>query len=455
MTVGNVRVISVIEAPENNKGPQEDNKRDASLWNWLHIGSILIVFAICGSSIFSVPRINTIFYPEYWYETIYFFVFPVFYSSVNISFNCSVFLKEKRLRSVPIVLKVFAWNMLQWMGSYIACYIIWVLILELNHPMPLLLVICQLYTWVALLYGIWILFPRDLMDGSDFRNKMKTYILYSSWWLVMHTQKDILTFIFANKSIYIEWMFAIILPCLKEANKRILTKLVHKMAGADDEASNVLLGIIINVHYSLFIAIRLSGSQIPTIVCMTTIEFMLHLKMTYDLVLLQNKIGIDRNEAKDLKKAKQKAVMKLVLAELCEGMVPLAYAVGFSMMYNGPNYALFGVANLALEDLSRMFGVMFVLFFVDILSVLLNGCMLWVLIDLNIAQEISNVLQKYWHVMVLKLSITIFLTFNSKDINFGCDWTLTFPWITDEGRMMMIQNSTDLTELEKLHLLSN
>ena len=271
----------------------------------------------------------------------------------------------------------------------------------------------------------------------------------------MHIQKDILTFIFANRSIYLEWMFAIMLPCVKEGNKRILTKQVQRMAGGDNEASNVLLGIIINVHYSLFIATRLSGSQIPTIICMTTIEFMLHLKMTYNLVQLQNKIGLDQNATKDLKIAKKKATIKLVLAELCEGMVPLAYAIGFSMMYNGPNYLVLGGANLEFEDVSRMFGVMLVLFSVDIVSVLLNGSLLWVLIDFNIVQEISNVLQKYWHVIALKLSLTIFLTFNSKDINLGSDWTLTFPWITDEGRAMMIQNSTDLTELEKLHLLSN
>ena len=102
-----------------------------------------------------------------------------------------------------------------------------------------------------------------------------------------------------------------------------------------------------------------------------------------------------------------------------------------------------------------MFGVMLVLFSVDILSALLNGFILWVLIDLNIAREISNVLQKYWHVIALKLILTIFLTFNSEEINLGSDWTLTFPWITDEGRVMMIKNSTVLTELEKLHLLSN
>ena len=34
--------------------------------------------------------------------------------------------------------------------------------------------------------------------------------------------------------------------------------------------------------------------------------------------------------------------MKLVLAEIVEGLVPLAYAIGFAMAYYGPNGHLVG-----------------------------------------------------------------------------------------------------------------
>ena len=57
--------------------------------------------------------------------------------------------------------------------------------------------------------------------------------------------------------------------------------------------------------------------------------------------------------------------------------------------------------------------------------------------------------------MVLKLSLTIFLTLRSKDLNSGTDWTLKFPWITDEGRQTMIFNSTTLSEAEKAILLNS
>ena len=220
MDTSSIRVISVKEISGKTKSNPENPNRDASLWNWLHIFSILGAFTFfCGFPFFFIPRDNTIFYPEYWYDPIYRGLpFITLIAACNTPFNCSVFLKEDRLRSIPIILKMYAWNMMNWTGAYTACYIVWVLILERNHPMPLLLVPCQFYAWVTILYGIWILFPRDLMNGNEFRNKMKTYILYSSWWLVMHIQKDIITFIFANRSVYIEWMFAILLPFVKEGN---------------------------------------------------------------------------------------------------------------------------------------------------------------------------------------------------------------------------------------------
>ena len=463
MSADNIVVISVEAISEENEETENQSRKSlshshqnsVSMWNWFYIIGILTVFMLLGSPVFFIPRHNTIFYQEYWYDPIKPLMFFTLYSAANIIFNCSVFTKEKSLRSITLLLKVYAWNIFNWAGFYTLCYIAWVFYLEQNHPMPLLGTVCTLYSWSALLCGVWLLFPRDLMEETEFRNKMKTYVLYSSWWLVMHVQKDILTIMFANRSVYIEWTFALMVPCVKEMNKRVLIKLVHKMAGGEDETSNVLLGIIINVHYALFIAIRLSGSQITTIICMTTIDFILHLKMTYDLIRIQNKTASIQNEKDDLERARKKTIAKLVLAELCEGMVPLAYALGFSMMYLGPNSSIFGSSNMKFDDVVRMFGVMLALFSIDIISVALNACLLWVLAELNIAQEFCKILKKYWHIMALKLSLTIFLTLNSKDINLGSDFSLNFSWITDEGRMMMIYNSTDLSEMEKMILLSN
>ena len=211
----------------------------------------------------------------------------------------------------------------------------------------------------------------------------------------------------------------------------------------------------VNVHYVLFIAIRLTGFHVTTVISMVTIEFMMHLKMAYNLIKLQNKVAADQDEKEGLERIIKKTLTNLVLAELCEGLVPVGYSIGFSLMCFGPNAHIFGQSNTTLLNLFEMFRIMILLFGIDIFSALLNGVLLKTIGKININGEFCEVLKKYWHFMVLKLSLTIFLTLRSKDLNSGTDWTLKFPWITDEGRQTMIFNSTTLSEAEKAILLNS
>ena len=456
-----VTMIRVKEMPKNKLGEEnyirtvgDSEYINISCWNWLHIFTILILFTLIGSPLFLIPKQNSIFYPHYWYESYFNVVITGLYSAANILLNCSVFTKNKSLTSPRIFIKIWAWNILNGIIPYTICYVIWVLYLGKNWPMPFV-ELGKMFAWAALLYGIWFLFPKKLLNDEDFRRKLRTYILYSLWWFVMNLQRDILTIVFKHRSAYMEWIFAFVIPCVRELNRKVLTKLVHRMAGSEDEPSTVLLGLTVNVHYALFIAIRLTGFHFTTVISMVIIEFMMHLKMAYSLTKLQNKVATNQNEEERLKRKIKKTAMNLVLAELCEGLVPIGYSIGFSLMCFGPNAHIFGQSNTTLLNLFEMFKIMVLLFGIDILSALLNGVLLKTISKIDINRKFCEVLKKYWHFMVLKLSLTIFLTLSSKDLNSGTDWTLKFPWMTDEGRQTMIFNSTTLSEAEKAILLNN
>ena len=113
-------------------------------------------------------------------------------SATNLLLNCSVFTQNKTLTSIQLILKITAWNILNYSIIHSICYSIWVLYLEKNHPMPFSGLIA-LPVWIALLCGIWILFPAELLSEEEFKKHLKTYVLYSIWWFVMNIQKDILT----------------------------------------------------------------------------------------------------------------------------------------------------------------------------------------------------------------------------------------------------------------------
>ena len=66
-----------------------------------------------------------------------------------------------------------------------------------------------------------------------------------------------------------------------------------------------------------------------------------------------------------------------------------------------------------------------------------------------------DLMEKYWWIMAIKLSLRIAIFFCYNDINGAMDYTLKFEWISENGRFDLIRNANDLSLTEKLHLLPN
>ena len=97
--------------------------------------------------------------------------------------------------------------------------------------------------------------------------------------------------------------------------------------------------------------------------------------------------------------------------------------------------------------------MMLILFGVDTISVIVNAIILKKYTDVNLLREFCLILKRYWLFMAIKFGSSMFVNYASRDINFGMDSTGEFGWITKEGRIQLILNSTDLSEEEKSLLL--
>ena len=214
----------------------------------------------------------------------------------------------------------------------------------------------------------------------------------------------------------------------------------------ENERANVSLTLSINFHYGLWVAISLVGATPTTMFCMVIVELLLQLNMSYEIVKQHRKIH-DQEQAT---LNKRKAVLKLLLAELSEGLVPLAYAICFSMALYGPNAKLIGnVGNgywqyKAVDDASLTFLVMFGLFAFDLVCSLMNSIIIWVFSNVNLFDEFCSIMQKYWYITALKMTNNICHHFFGKDINLANDWTLKFAWIAKNENFSTMSNSTYL-----------
>ena len=145
---------------------------------------------------------------------------------------------------------------------------------------------------------------------------------------------------------------------------------------------------------------------------------------------------------------RKNAILRLVLAELCEGIVPLAYIICFSMAFYGPNAKLIGnVKNgcwqfEVVDDVNLTFIFMLILFAIDLVCFSLNASIVWFYCSLNIFNEICYVVQKYWYIMALKLTFIIQFNFFMNDVNLGLDTSFQFSWVNDNQNCSLHSNST-------------
>ena len=108
-----------------------------------------------------------------------------------------------------------------------------------------------------------------------------------------------------------------------------------------------------------------------------------------------------------------------------------------------------------IEDLGPLLFSMVILLVFDVLSVLVTSGVLWKVASINMLQEFRDGIDKYWLFFIIKLGSFWAGYFALTDINLGMDSTWSFDWITPEGRRCLINNSTDLTDEEKITLMTD
>ena len=231
-------------------------------------------------------------------------------------------------------MKIYLWTVTIYITPICIIYFFWVIINDMNYPLPFIGLVDLVVGMIFQVLGTFFLYPSDLLEDMNFRKQLKTNVKIYYWWM----------------------------------------------------------SLALNVHYAFFITIRLADAQVFTVVSIMVIDFLFHLTYAYKIIQIHSRRATNDRDVEIRKKDQHKAILKLVMAEIVEGIVPLAYAIGFMIAYFGPNAMLIGNvrsgiwAYKAVEDIE------------------------WLLI---------------------------------------VDMTTNFSWLSNEGRMNFINSSTELKNEEK------
>ena len=435
-----ISVIDMKNVPCEGKTDLLERNKESEPKNYLK--SVLIstgTIALCVLFFIpwtTVPRTDSIRYQSYWFETWLPHVTLTILDAAAQLLNLTVWTKENSLATLSTFLKVFLSHLVPHIGVYLISYLVWSAHLGFNHPLPYLGFVVFLVEMSASKIGLWFVLPTQLLGNQEFRRKLWVYMLYCFASVMVINLTETLSYLFLNPPGGIQLLVPFIFVAIRELDYRIRAKCVEKMVQEDDEASLALIDIIVNVTYAFFVAVRTVEIEISTVGLLLAMEFLLHLKMTYQIIKEHKRIGLD-NVEDDNKNLKSTLVI-LILTELIEGFVPFIHGICMAMAYYGPNSNL--LANIGdtywgtkIEDINPVLISMIVLFAVDFLRVIITSVILWKVIKINFFREFQRVLESYWLFMVIYFAFGEAVYIATTDINLGTDTSGKFLWIDQEG----------------------
>ena len=450
--------MTLDEVNENSK-KKESKFSSRDLFEALGISAFGIIGFTCLFTVpwTSIPRTDSIIYQSHWMEVLLPWATTLLLLNGTQVLELRTWTKEKELISIWNYLKIYALHLIPYAILYFSSHIIWTVYLQFNHPMPNLFFILMLvFTIRAIEY--WFLLPSNLLSKNDFRQKLKMYTFYFLWIQPSILIREVLASLYGDPPGGYQFLVPFMVVGCREIDRRVRSIMVRKMAGDTDEDAIALLTVTIGTEYSIFNAIRLVGAELSTICCTVGIDFVLHLKMTLQIIKEHKRITNDGTQIVNTENNFK--ITTLILAELIEGFTPLTYALCILMAYKGPNSHLFSnIGNSywgkEIEDLNSVFVTMSILFGVDTFSVLINSFCFWKAMNINMMSKFCQVLRKYWYFIAIFLS-SLMVQYNATlDVNFGVDDTQAFQWISNEGWINLVNESKVLRNEEKVELMAN
>ena len=420
-----------------------------------HFG-IIAISVIFATPWTSIPRTDSIIYQSHWME--------VNLPSATIALlvvgsrflQLKTWLNEDKFMSIWIYLKMYLMDLFLWNLLTSLSYVIWSGYYKFNHPLPQLgLLVIPM--WILFMIGLGFILPSHIFEKDHFRKRWKVYMLYQLWQFMIFILREILAFLFTNAPDWFQFWIPFLVAGCRELDTYIRSKLVNRITIVEGEETIALNEIILSSEWSIFIAIRLVGEEIATICCAVAIDFVLHLKMTLQIIKDKNKVS---NTESQIVNTKRRNLTTLMIAELIEGFTPIIYLTCIAMAYYGPNDHLFSnIGNSywseEINDIVPVFLTMAILFSFDTLSFLITVFCVWKFSKVNMLQEFCRMIGQYWYFMAVNLAQLVVNYISAIDVNFGMDVTHSYQWVTSEGWMNLVNQSIHLTNEEKAEIIAD
>ena len=394
----------VIQNKDENQSKQDN------LFNGLYNILILALCVLFSSPVLLLPQHNSIINPDYWYEIM---IVGCLSFGLTQTFDtmmaCKLYFKVDSMISLRVFTYLYLIGAISWIFAYSMTYLVWTVLCGYNHPLPLSLAV--VYIWFLVQYiALYVLFTRELSIRDEFRKKIRAFNVSRVYMLFVGAQFEAVTLLFNILPSEIQWILAFLLPLLREINIRMLTKILLISPSVADQNGSGKMLILIATHswHLLYVAIKMSHTTTQITSCLILIiDFILNLYSCKDIIRLHKVIGQENEENLVHKATIQQHLVRLIMVETLEALVPLAYVITILIAYYGPNANILGnIGNSqwqyeAIPDIRRLIENLTLMFVIDIFGAISVGLLLWKMCSINVMRKASEVIQDYWAIIAV------------------------------------------------------
>ena len=386
-------------------------------WVVMYVFGMVILCILLSSPLILIPQHNVLRFPEYWYEP--FVTINMSYSlaiSLKTMLDCKIILKLDSFMSLKFFIKFYAIIVSLIAVPGFLYQLVWATIVDYEFPTPLTGFIGYIAFYISQTL-IWCLMTHEERNREGAGKRYRAYILFKFFTsFVIDAQKNVIAMGIKKTVFEYQWIFAFILPLIRELNTFLLNKILQKLGKLEDIESKVAVTIQVNINHATFIAVQLgtSASQ-TTAYCILGIDFLINIWSSFKIVKVYRK-STQIQDADIRKRNKEKLKTELLilsLVELIEVLVPLAHLSVTVIAYNGPNFGIIGNIGSSLwqfkkiENIYNLFFVAQEMFVVDLMSAIVAGVIFWKFCSINFLSEIFCAASKYGYLMSLQLAVAL------------------------------------------------
>ena len=393
---------------ENEFSNITDDKETKNYYHAFY-GVLDLVACIMGCfGIALIPMPNSVLHPEFWYDII----LPIL--QFNVLLACSIVIKAelvfhcfKNNMSRPILI-LFCSSSVSSLSVLCLLHLIYSEVLGFNEPAPFRCLLEAVTILTTLVISLWCVVPKEMNKQKDFQRQYMAFSLFLGWFYFVSIMLVIIAKPFKETPESTQWVLGIALPMTKEITDHVGGKIVLKSVADDNVKDAMFVGkISFSMQFSIWITVLLATSATQTTgYVMLATNFAINMRLTFKAIKFKKPISSHLLSATtDFQR--RDAIDELVLNEIIETLVPIAFIISYSIVFYGPNHDVIGNVGCGywsfqkIEDLNTFLLPVMLMAFLDTASVIISGALLHIYCNTNILLEYCRVVKRYWMILAI------------------------------------------------------